>query len=59
MMDTLERFSCLLDKQYLFKEGKNKYYNRYIMEYQNYENAEDWLYEMLSHRENDIEDNRT
>jgi hypothetical protein len=45
---TLENFSGLLGKQYLFLQDDNTYYNRYTDEYMTAEDAEHWLYSELS-----------
>jgi len=42
-MNFIERLSSVFGKQYLYKKSKNKYYNRYINEYQTKEDAQDWL----------------
>ena len=48
-MTTLENFSGLLGKQYLFLQEDNiTYYNRYTGEDMTAEDAEHWLYGELS-----------
>ena len=48
-LTTLENFSGLLGKQYLFLQEDNiTYYNRYTNEYMTEEEAVDWLYSELS-----------
>ena len=48
-LTTLENFSGLLGKQYLFLQEDNiTYYNRYTNEYMTEEEAVDWLYGELS-----------
>ena len=48
-LTTLENFSGLLGKQYLFLQEDNiTYYNRYTDEYLTEEEAIDWLYSKLS-----------
>jgi len=44
-MNFLERLSCVLGKQYIFKQSKDKYWNRYIECHQTKEEVEDWLIE--------------
>ena len=46
-MDFLERLSCLLGKQYLFKQDNGIYFNRYISKNQTKTIAEDWIIKML------------
>ena len=47
-MTTLENFSGLLGKQYLYLQDDGTYYNRYTDEYMSAEDAEHWLYSELS-----------
>ena len=47
-MTTLEIFSGLLGKQYLYLQDDGTYYNRYTDEYMTAEDAEHWLYSELS-----------
>ena len=47
-MTTLENFSGLLGKQYLYLQDDGIYYNRYTDEYMSAEDAEHWLYGELS-----------
>jgi hypothetical protein len=42
-MEFVERLSCLLGKQYVFKQKKNYYYNRYLNEYQTKKQVQEWL----------------
>lgn len=54
-MDFKERLSCIFGKQYLFLQDDGDYYNRYVGEYMDKEEAEEWLYEMFSDSEREIE----
>src|SRR5574344_1282045 len=47
-MTTLENFSGLLGKQYLYLQDDGAYYNRHTDEYMTAEDAEHWLYSELS-----------
>ena len=47
-LTTLENFSGLLGKQYLYLQDDGTYYNRYTDEYMTAEDAEHWLYSELS-----------
>ena len=42
-MTFIERLSCVLGKQYIFKEKKNKYYNRYTGSHMTKAEAQQWL----------------
>jgi len=55
-MNFIERLSGCLGKQYIFKQEKNTYWNRYIEEYQTKEEAQDWLIEQFSQMNTDIEE---
>ena len=48
ILNTIENFSGLLGKQYLFLQDDGTYYNRYTDEYLTEEEAIDWLYSKLS-----------
>ena len=49
ILNTIENFSGLLGKQYLFLQEDNiTYYNRYTDEQMTAEDAEHWLYSELS-----------
>ena len=52
-MNFLEKLSCIFGKQYLFKETKYTYYNRYTDEYMSKDDAREWLYTMFSDLYND------
>jgi hypothetical protein len=46
-MNFLEKLSCLLGKQYIFKQKKNRYYNKYLSIYQTKLEVQEWLLDML------------
>ena len=51
-MNFIERLSCVFGKQYIFKQEKNRYWNRYIDKFQTKEEAQDWLIEEFYELEN-------
>ena len=55
-MNFLERLSCVLGKQYIFKQSSNMYWNRYIEKYQTKLEVQDWLIEKWQDTENRLEE---
>lgn len=52
-MNFIEELSCVFGKQYLFKQSKDNYYNRYLNLYQSKRGAKDWLIDMFTELNND------
>jgi len=51
-MTFIEKLSCIFGKQYLFKDRKDVYYNKWTCTFQSKKESQEWLIEAL---ENEIE----